>query len=242
MTQVAISRRQLLKLSGIGLGGVALTWLLNGQQFRAAEGSENAAAFDLHSKDPPQPARAKSAILMMQNGGPSQMDLFDPKPALKKHNGQQHSIKVEMFQTGSEQNKLLDTPFQFRRYGAAGIEMSEVIPHIGSIADELCLVRSMHTGHNNHTEALVMFMTGKIFQGRPSLGSWISCKNILNISTSSCSNRSSPSRAAASKSISRAPTSTPSPQPNAPITFCKKRSLTRLSSPRPMSRASLKCD
>ncbi len=174
MTSVAISRRQLLQLSGIGLGGVALTWLLNGQQLRATEGSENAAAFDLHQKQSTRPAPAKSVILMMQNGGPSQMDLFDPKPVLKKHNGQQHSIKVEMFQAGSEQNKLLDTPFQFRRYGAAGIEMSEVIPHIGSVADELCLVRSMHTGHNNHTEALVMFMTGKIFQGRPSLGSWIS--------------------------------------------------------------------
>jgi len=109
----------------------------------------------------------------MQNGGPSQMDLFDPKPALKKYDGRQHSVKVEMFQTGSEQNKLLDTPFRFRRHGAAGIEMSEVIPHIGGVADDLCVIRSMHTGHNNHTEALVMFMTGKIFQGRPSLGSWV---------------------------------------------------------------------
>jgi hypothetical protein len=111
---------------------------------------------------------------MMQNGGPSQMDLFDPKPALKQHAGQQHSFKVEMFQTGSEQNRLMDTPNTFRRYGAAGLEMADVIPQIGSVADELCLIRSMHTGHNNHTEGLVMFMTGKIFQGRPSFGSWIS--------------------------------------------------------------------
>jgi hypothetical protein len=173
MLAPTISRRQMLELSGMGLGSVALAWL-QGQKLHAAPGGEKSTAFDLRPKQPSRPARAKSVILMMQNGGPSQMDLFDPKPALKKHNGQQHSIKVEMFQVGSEQNKLLDTPFSFRRYGTAGIEMSEVIPHIGGIADELCLIRSMHTGHNNHTEGLIMFMTGKIFQGRPSFGSWIS--------------------------------------------------------------------
>ncbi len=174
MTQISFSRRQMLQFSGMGLGSLALACLLDGQQLRAETDRDKPSSFDLRPKQPRRSARAKAVILMMQNGGPSQMDLFDPKPALKKHSGQQHSIKVEMFQTGSEQNKLLDTPFQFRRYGAAGIEMSDVIPHIGSVADELCLVRSMHTGHNNHTEALVMFMTGKIFQGRPSLGSWIS--------------------------------------------------------------------
>ena len=82
-----------------------------------------------------------------------------------------------MFQPGSEQNKLLDTPFQFRRHGKAGILMSEVVPHLGSVADELCLIRSMHTGHNNHTEGLIMLMTGKIFQGRPSLRPFFSLRS-----------------------------------------------------------------
>jgi hypothetical protein len=166
----SLSRRHLLRLSGMGLGGRALAWLTNARTVAAAA----AVPYDLRPRPPLAAPRARSVILMMQNGGPSQMDLFDRKPALHAHNGQQHSIKVEMFQTGSEQNKLLDTPFQFRKYGDSGIEMSEVIPHIGSVADELCLIRSMHTGHNNHTEALVMFMTGKIFQGRPAIGSWIS--------------------------------------------------------------------
>jgi hypothetical protein len=160
------SRRQLLRHAGLGLGSLALTTLLSE--------SVRGEAFDLQPRAPHKAPKARSVILMMQNGGPSQMDLFDPKPALKKFNGRQHSIKVEMFQTGSEQNKLLDTPFRFRRYGESGIEMSEVIPHIGGVADDLCLIRSMHTGHNNHTEALVMFMTGQIFQGRPAVGSWIS--------------------------------------------------------------------
>lgn len=172
MLTEALSRRQLLRASGLGLGGLALNWLSHQEAQAAAKTARP--GFDLRPKEPSQPARAKAVILMMQNGGPSQMDLFDPKVELKKHAGQQHSIKVEMFQTGSEQNKLMDTPFAFRRYGAAGIEMAEVVPHIGSVADELCLIRSMHTGHNNHTEGLVMFMTGKIFQGRPSFGSWIS--------------------------------------------------------------------
>ena len=170
MLTSAISRRELLSWSGLGLGGLALA-CLHGQPARAAANS--AAAFDLRPKRPPLPARAKAVILMMQNGGPSQMDLFDRKPELKKHHAKPHSIKVEMFQTGSEQNQLLDTPFAFRPYGASGLEMAEVVRHIGSVADELCLIRSMHTGHNNHTEGLVMFMTGKIFQGRPALGSWI---------------------------------------------------------------------
>lgn len=172
MSPQFLSRRGLLQDAGIGLGSLALAWL--SQQHAKAFDASSTAALDLRPRAPQNTPRAKSVILMMQNGGPSQMDLFDPKPALKKFNGQQHSIKVEMFQTGSEQNKLLDTPFEFRRYGASGLEMSEVIPHIGSVADDLCLIRSMHTGHNNHTEALVMFMTGKIFQGRPAVGSWIS--------------------------------------------------------------------
>src|SRR5882724_9173126 len=101
MTAYALTRRQLLQLSGMGLGSVALAWL-QGQSLSAAPGGEKARAFDLRPKRPPNPARARSVILLMQNGGPSQMDLFDPKPALKTHNGQPHSIKVEMFQSGSE--------------------------------------------------------------------------------------------------------------------------------------------
>lgn len=169
------SRRDLLQLGGLGLGSVAFRLLMAGESAGAAAiGNPPRQPIDVLPKRSPTRAHARSVILMMQNGGPSQIDLFDPKPALKRHNGEPHSIKVEMFQTGSEQNKLMDTPFQFRRYGAAGIEMADVIPHIGSVADDLCLIRSMHTGHNNHTESLVMFMTGKIFQGRPTLGSWIS--------------------------------------------------------------------
>ena len=172
-----ITRRRMLQYSGLGLGSLAIDYLLAAGRGSAASTMADEAlqpTINLRAKPPHFPARAKAVILMMQNGGPSQMDLLDPKPALARHDGQQHSFKVEMFQTGSEQNRLMASPMKFRRYGQSGMELAEVIPHIGSVADELCLVRSMHTGHNNHTEALVMFMTGKLFQGRPAVGSWIS--------------------------------------------------------------------
>ena len=170
-----LSRRELLRLSGLGFGSLALSWLLAADGHPAPAGAaESGGGFNLRPRPPHFSAPAKSVIMLMQNGGPSQMDLFDPKPDLQKFNGKPHSIKVEMFQPGSEGNTLLASPFQFVRRGECGMELAEVIPQIGGIVDEICLVRSMHTEHNNHTEGLVMFNTGKIFQGRPTLGSWIS--------------------------------------------------------------------
>lgn len=170
-----LSRRALLRASAIGFGGLALNYLASADGLRAGElGAGVPRRLDLASKPPHFPARARAVILLMQNGGPSQMDLFDPKPDLQKYNGKPHSIKVEMFQLGSEANTLLASPFSFVPRGQCGMQLSEAIPHIGGIADEICLVRSMHTEHNNHTEGLVMFTTGKIFQGRPTFGAWIS--------------------------------------------------------------------
>jgi len=173
-----ISRRDLLEATGLGFGALALGYLLNSEGLlgaaRAADTSGRLAAADLTDKSPHFAPRARAVIQLMQNGGPSQMDIFDPKPELQKHSGKEHPTKVEMFQKGSEANQLLGSPFTFHPRVQCGMELSEVIPHIGSIADELCLVRSMFTEHNNHTEALVMMATGKIFPGRPSLGAWIS--------------------------------------------------------------------
>ena len=169
-----ISRRELLRLSGMGFGSLVLKFLLQTEKLSAETAPGERSAIDLRPKRPHFPAKAKSVILLMQNGGPSQMDLFDRKPMLQKFHGKLHSTKVEMFGKGSEKNSLLGSPFQFHHRGQCGMELSEVIPHIGNVADELCLIRSMHTGHNNHTEALIMFITGHLFQGRPSFGSWIS--------------------------------------------------------------------
>ena len=168
-TPPMLTRRQMLGLSGLGFGALAASSLDTQDVARAA----NPRRSDLQPRPPHYPGRAKAVIMLMQNGGPGQMDLFDPKPALKKFEGTVHREKVEMFQPGSEFNKLLGGPFSFKKYGQCGMEMADVLPHIGSIADELCLVRSMYNYHNNHTESLVAFNTGKIFPGRPSFGSWV---------------------------------------------------------------------
>jgi hypothetical protein len=164
MFDTLISRRQLLQASALGFGSLALSYLLDAQERRD----------DLRPRAAHFSAKANAIILLMQNGGPSQMELFDPKPELNRRAGQVHSVNVETFQRGSEANRLLGCPFRFHRRGRCGMELSEVIPHLGSVADDLCLVRSMYSEHNNHTEGLVLMNTGKIFPGRPALGSWIS--------------------------------------------------------------------
>src|SRR5207244_13546664 len=105
------------------------------------------------------PARARAMVHFMQNGGPSQMDLFDPKPELQKRSGQSTPQSIEIYQKGNS-DKLLASPFRFHRRGRCGMELSEVLPHLGAVADDIALVRSMYTEHNNHTEALVMMSTG----------------------------------------------------------------------------------
>ncbi len=168
----AISRRALLRSSGLGFGSLALAHILNTQgALAAAKGAQLGSG--LRSTPGHFPARAKSVIQLVQNGGPSQMDLFDPKPALQKLDGKVHTLKVEAFQTGSETNELMGSPFEFRKAGSAGMDFSEVLTHTPSIADDICLIRSMYSEHNNHTEALIMLATGKIFRGRPVMGAWI---------------------------------------------------------------------
>ena len=101
------------------------------------------------------------------------MDLFDPKPMLAKYAGQPHPDGVEIHQPGNK-NTLLPSPFEFRKHGDCGMDVSEVLPHQAEIVDKLCFIRSMHTEHNNHLEGLNMLLTCKIFPGRPVMGSWIS--------------------------------------------------------------------
>src|SRR4029079_113983 len=94
------------------------------------------------------PAKARSVIMLMMVGGPSQMDLFDPKPELQKRDGEQLPGEVEVLQPGSGNKKLMASPFKFQRHGQCGMDVSELLPSIGSVADEFCLVRSMFSDHN----------------------------------------------------------------------------------------------
>ena len=165
-----ISRRRALELAALGFGKIALAHLLG----REAAGAPTIATYnDLRSRPGHFPAKAKSVIQLVQNGGPSQMDLFDPKPMLAKYAGKPHPDGVEIHQPGN-QNTLMPSPFSFSKYGECGMDVSEVLPQQSKIVDKLCFIRSMHTEHNNHLEGLNMLLSCKIFPGRPVMGSWIS--------------------------------------------------------------------
>ncbi len=156
-------------MSSLGLGGIAVSQLL------AQTTAASTARFpnDLRARQGHFPGRAKAVIQLVQNGGPSQMDLFDPKPMLAKFAGQPHPDGVEIHQPGNK-NTLLPSPFEFKKHGDCGMDVSEVLPQQAEIVDRLCFIRSMHTEHNNHLEGLNMLLTCKIFPGRPVMGSWVS--------------------------------------------------------------------
>ncbi len=121
---------------------------------------------------PHHPPRARSVICLFQHGGPSQMDLFDAKPQLSRWNGKPYPGKVEVHFDAKAQN-VLSSPFRFRPNGECGMELSEILPHTGSIADEITLVRSMTTGSVDHESALRIIHSGSFLAGKPCMGSWI---------------------------------------------------------------------
>ena len=115
--------------------------------------------------------RAKRVIFLQMNGAPSHVDTFDPKPALKKHEGEQPSGKLYKASKGSG---FMPSPFRFRPHGESGVVMSELLPNLGHVADDLCVLRSMHTNVPNHEPGLLMMNSGNIQPIRPCLGSWAS--------------------------------------------------------------------
>ncbi len=167
MPELPVSRRRLLQMSGLGFGNLALAHLL------ASEGRAATGAVDLKPRPTHFEPQAKAVIQFIQSGGPSQMDLFDPKPMLTKMAGKPHPDGVEIHQPNNK-NTLLPSPFEFKRYGQSGMDISEVLPHLPSIVDNLTFIRSMQTEHNNHLEGLNMLLTCKIHPGRPVFGAWVS--------------------------------------------------------------------
>jgi hypothetical protein len=169
----AITRREFLQRTGLGLGSLALACLLESEAAAAPAVSREGVYNDLRPRSGHFPGQARAVIQLNQEGGPSHVDLFDPKPELVRRNGQPHPHGVEAMSPANK-NILMASPFRFRRHGQCGMELSELIPRLGEVADELCLVRSMFTEHNNHPEANAMIHTGKTFAGRPTMGAWVS--------------------------------------------------------------------
>lgn len=167
----SMNRRSFLGWTAGGLGHLALSHLM------ASECSARAATPDavhpLAARWPHHPAKAKAVICLFQHGGPSQMDLFDRKPELSKWDGKDYPGKDLEVHFAKQAGKLLGSPYQFGKHGQCGMELSELLPFTGGIADEITLVRSMTTDSIDHESALRIIHGGKFQAGRPTWGSWV---------------------------------------------------------------------
>jgi hypothetical protein len=172
MFDFQFNRRAFLATYVGGIGSLALSYLMRSEARGASVTGASAAGGPLDQRAGHHAARAKSVICLFQHGGPSQMDLFDPKPELSKRSGQEYPGKVEAhFHT--QVRNLLGSPFQFHKAGDCGMELSELLPHTARVADELTLVRSMSTASVDHEQALRLIHSGSAFAGRPAWGSWV---------------------------------------------------------------------
>jgi hypothetical protein len=168
------SRREFLAKAGGGFGALALACLLD--RDRSAVASEAAKALDhpLASRTPHFAPRADSVIFLFMEGGPSHVDTFDPKPELTRRNGQRlpPSFGRVITPMGTGGNSLMASRHKFKKYGKAGIEVSDWLPHIATCADDLAVLRSCWADGLNHVGSVCQMNTGSVLAGRPSLGSW----------------------------------------------------------------------
>ena len=178
-TGLCCSRRHLMGKGAMGIGSLALTWLLHQEKLLAGGGEPKKPdlaprSFDNTPKPPPaRPARAKAMISLFMVGGPSQMDLFDPKPLLNQYHGKPFPGEIKYDNPAQASSKVLGSPWAFKKCGQSGMEISELLPQLQGIADDITLVRSMHTGVNNHGESIYAMNHGRALRGRPTLGSWL---------------------------------------------------------------------
>jgi hypothetical protein len=166
-----ITRRHFFKQAGFSVGAMALASLLNENLF-ATQSTANPFA----PRQPQFPAKAKSIIYLFMAGAPSQLDLFDYKPDLVKYNGQHipdEFVKGERFAFIKGTPKLLGSPYAFKRHGKSGNEISELLPHTASVADDLAIIRTLHTTQFNHAPAQIFMNSGHQIVGRPSMGAWL---------------------------------------------------------------------
>jgi hypothetical protein len=173
--QQNLNRRQLLGQSSYGIGATALASLLC-KKTAAEDKTRVGGLDDLPHHEP----KAKRVVMLWQGGGPSHVDLFDEKPKLAELVGQdvpdsvRGTTRLSTMSSGYAKFACLPAIKPFRKYGECGHSLSEMLPNIGSIADDLCIVRSMNTEAVNHAPGVTFFMTGGQVPGRPSMGSWLS--------------------------------------------------------------------
>lgn len=179
--EVPLTRREALVKSGSGLGAIALGYLLGQQEARAASSTGAIAAQGINPlapKTPHFPAKARSVISLFMQGGPAQMDSFDPKNELQRLDGKplpasfkSDDLKLQ-FMSAAGAN-LMGSPFAFKKHGASGLEVSELLPHIAGHADDLAVIRSCYHESFIHGPALSLMHSGNLLLGHPSVGSWV---------------------------------------------------------------------
>ena len=171
------SRRNFLATSASGIGTLALASMLNDEGLLAAEAAGADSANPLAPKAPHFKAKAKACICIYLEGAPSQIDLFDPKPKLNELDGQKlpdsmtKNVRFAFIQ--KEGARLMGSPRKFTKHGQCGMELSDYMPHLATCADDIALIRSMHTEAFNHHPGQLMMNCGVPTFGRPSMGSWI---------------------------------------------------------------------
>src|SRR5215216_6694840 len=167
---IELTRRDFLASGASGLGGLALGWLLNQDRLLAAPAKASSRASHF-------PGKAKNCIFIFMEGAPSQMDLFDPKPKLNELNGQKlpDSMleKVRFAFIQKDGARLMGSPRKFTKHGQCGTEFSDLLPHVGSCADDIALIRSMHTDQFNHHPGQLMMQCGSSMFDRPAMGAWL---------------------------------------------------------------------
>ncbi|HJZ90003.1 MAG TPA: DUF1501 domain-containing protein, partial [Gemmataceae bacterium] len=162
-----LTRRSFFHSVSTGLYGVALTHLL-GQEVRADIPA------DLAPRKPHFPPKATSVIHLFMNGGPSQMDLFDPKPMLERQHGKPYFDKIAgEVEFIKDAGAIMRSPFRFARHGESGAAVSEVMPHLAGVVDDIAFIRSMFTTNLTHEPAIYIIQSGKMGRGRPVWGSWV---------------------------------------------------------------------
>jgi hypothetical protein len=177
--QQSVTRRWFLRDCGLGLGKIALAGLLTDRLYRsgvALAASPSAPTHPLAQRPSHYPGKAKAVIHLFMAGAPSQLDLFDPKPDLTKLEGQPLPPSVIMGQRYAfirPDAAVLGPQFKFARHGQAGTPLSEMLPHLAKVVDDICVIRSCRTDQFNHAPAQIFFNTGFALPGRPSLGSWV---------------------------------------------------------------------
>ncbi|HMP15662.1 MAG TPA: DUF1501 domain-containing protein [Gemmatales bacterium] len=167
-----MNRRELLSRCGMGMGSLGLSSLLASQgMLTASDKNHHSSLNPLAVRAPHFPARAKHVIHIFANGGPSHVDTFDPKPLLTEYHGKM--LPRPNLGTERKTGAAWKSPFEFKRYGKSGIEVSDLFPHVARCVDDLCIIRSMHADVPNHEPSLLLMNCGEARLIRPSFGSWI---------------------------------------------------------------------